>query len=403
MLPEFPALIVDEAHAFVRVAIEHLSVMAGPTRVEALVDGSPGAGGNLPDVARAGEGAARLVALHRSLSTAERIAREWFGKKNGARGNGDDRRRYRDPEELSALCPVDPEPVLHALGTLSADARTLAGSLDGDGTGAASEAEAAFLAEVERFRGEVDALRKDFDDLLHPDPQDHERVHWKDWSEDAFSLNASPLEAGPRLAAALKDGPDRLVFTSATLAAGKDFNYFSREVGFEGALPSIAYPSPFDFTTQALALAVRRGPDPREPGWAEATAATLDALMHDPARKTMALFTSYRDLDAVRALVGGSAYEVFAQGEHGTASDVLTRVSPRRARALAGYLQLLGRGGPSRRRSRSAGADPACPSACPPNRAIRRARSVWRPREATRSPTSTFPKRCCASSRASGD
>ena len=68
---------------------------------------------------------------------------------------------------------------------------------------------------------------------------------------------------------------------------------------------------------------MRRGPDPREPGWAEATAETLDALMRDPARKTMALFTSYRDLDAVRALVGGSAYQVVAQGEHGTASDVL--------------------------------------------------------------------------------
>jgi ATP-dependent DNA helicase DinG len=321
VLPEFPALIVDEAHAFVRVAIEHLTVAAGPMRLQSLVDASPGGGGSLPEVARSGEGASRLVAVHRSLSTAERIAREWFGKKNGARGNGDDRRRYSDPEELAALCPLDAEPVFHALGTLSADAGALALYLDGNGV--ESESEGAFLAEIGRFQGEVEALRKDMDVLLHPDPQDRERVHWKEWSEDGFSLNASPLEAGPRVAAALASGPERLVFTSATLAAGKDFNYFSREVGFEGVLPSIAYPSPFDFTTQALALAVRRGPDPREPGWAEATAQTLDALMHDPARKTMALFTSYRDLDAVRALVGGSAYDVFAQGEHGTASDVL--------------------------------------------------------------------------------
>jgi ATP-dependent DNA helicase DinG len=64
-------------------------------------------------------------------------------------------------------------------------------------------------------------------------------------------------------------------------------------------LPSIAYPSPFEFETQSIVLAVRRGPDPRQAGWAETTAATLDALLNDPARKTMALFTSYRDLGKV--------------------------------------------------------------------------------------------------------
>ena len=70
----------------------------------------------------------------------------------------------------------------------------------------------------------------DLDDLLHPDPGDRDAVAWKEWGgEDDFSLSRSPLEVGPHLATALAEGPERIVFTSATLAAGKDFSYFAQE------------------------------------------------------------------------------------------------------------------------------------------------------------------------------
>jgi Rad3-related DNA helicase len=306
LLPAHRALIVDEAHAFVRVALDHLGVSAGPQRVAALVESAPGSDGILPPSVRDGLGASRMLALRRSLSAMERVAREYFGKRNGARGAGDDRRRYRSPEDLARLCPLSPEALVDALGTLLADARAVESFVnDGGGEG---DVEGIFLADAGRFAEETDAFRRDLDDLLHPDPADPDRVTWKEWgTDDLFSLNASPLEIGKRLAAALEEGPDRVVFTSATLAAGKDFSYFAREVGLHDRLHTVAYPSPFDFREQALAVAVRRGPDPREPGWAPAVAGTLDALMRDPARKTMALFTSYRDLDGVHAALTGRA------------------------------------------------------------------------------------------------
>ncbi len=304
LLPTHRALIVDEAHAFVRVALDHLGVGVGPARVAALVESAPGSDGILPEAARDGVGASRLAALRRSLAAVERAAREYFGKKNGGRGAGDDRRRYRSPEDLARLCPLAAQPLVDALGTLHADARSLQGFVENEGANA--DPEGAFLVETQRFVEEAAAFRKDLDDLLHPDPSDRERVTWKEWgADDTFSLNASPLEIGGPLAAALEEGPDRVVFTSATLAAGKDFSYFAREVGLFDRLHAVAYPSPFRFEEQALAVAVRRGPDPREPGWAEATAETLDALLRDPARKTMALFTSYRDLDQVHAALTG--------------------------------------------------------------------------------------------------
>jgi len=131
-----------------------------------------------------------------------------------------------------------------------------------------------------------------------------------------------------------------VVFTSATLAAGNDFSYFARETGLEGDLHCVAYPSPFDFESQALVIGVRRGPDPRERGWAESVATTLHALLVDPGRKTMALFTSYRDLGRVsRALEAlhpeGAvpAYLRLAQGDGDTAAQMLERFR-REPRAL---------------------------------------------------------------------
>ncbi len=352
VLPAFEALVVDEAHAFLRVALDHLTVSAGPARAAALADASPGSGGLVPGAVRAGEGASRLAALHRSTAALDAAFRGWFGRKNGARPTGDDRRRYRDPGELAALCPLSADPLTGALGTLLADARALESFVDREGGG--GEDEEGFLTECGRFAEEIESLRRDLDDLLHPDPADRDRVQWKEWGgEEAFSLNAAPLEIGPRLAGSLREGPERLVFTSATLAAGRDFGYFARETGLGESLHTVAYPSPFDFTEQALAVAVRRAPDPRDPSWPEATAATLDGLLRDPGRKTLALFTSYRDLENVREalerrLAAGrpmfdpfakpgetetppDPYQILAQGSGGTASDLLQRFrrSPR--------------------------------------------------------------------------
>lgn len=340
ILPEMGALIVDEAHNFVRVALDHLTRNVGPGRVAALLDEAPGSGGRTPASLLAGEGASRLAALHRAAARVEGAARTYFGKENGRPPTEDARLRYRDAEELGALCPLPADPLDHALGTLEADARTLEAFLAphpeaGDGPTAGA------LADLARLRDETQLLREDLEFLSRPDPENRETVWWKAWAASGtFSLNAAPLEVGPSLAAVLGRGPEAVVFTSATLAAGTDFSYFARETGLHGDLHCVAYPSPFDFASQALVIGVRRGPDPRQPGWAESVAATLHALLADPGRKTMALFTSYRDLGRVNralegldGLPGDAAYARLAQGDGDTAAQLLERFR-REPRAL---------------------------------------------------------------------
>ncbi len=334
LLPAFDALIVDEAHAFVKVALDHLSLSVGPGRVSALLEAGPGTRGAPPEMVRTGEGSVLLTELHRAVSRLELASRTWFGKTNGRRPQGESRQRYADPASFLRLTPNPLTPFSEAIDDARDRADTLRRHVGREGEG--TEREEAFAQELARFREDLETLRRDLDSVTSPDPNARDTVTWKEWTgDDLFNLHASPLEAGPSIASALAEGPDRIVFTSATLAAGRDFEYFAREVGHAGALASVAYPTPFDFAEQALALAVRSGLDPRQPGWAAQTAGTLFRLATDPARKTMALFTSYRDLESVgealRALDLPEDLAILVQGAGGTAADLLTRFkeSPR--------------------------------------------------------------------------
>jgi ATP-dependent DNA helicase DinG len=356
LLPAADALIVDEAHGFVRAALDHLTVSVGPGRVASLLESLPGGGGFLPDAVRTGEGSTRLAALHRAAGRLEGAGREFFGRKNGAPPEGDPRQRYRDAAEYDALCPLSRDALTETVLGAVADAEALEAWVERFAT-RDDDVVRGFLGEIRRFREEGTLVARDLEALAEPDPERGE-VTWKEWGGGAFSLNRSPLELGPALAPVLARGPSAVVFTSATLAAGNDFTCVARDVGFtvEGDLFTIAYPSPFSFPDQAVVLAVRRSPDPRDAGWAATTADTLDRLMRAPGRKTMALFTSYRDLSRVHRILadgpsgngggggngGGNAddgnpdhagggYDVLAQGGAGEVPRLLEafRASPR--------------------------------------------------------------------------
>jgi ATP-dependent DNA helicase DinG len=326
LLSAFDALVVDEAHAFVRVALDHLSDYVGPARVASLAEDLPGRRNQVPAF-QFGEGASRLAAVHRAFARVDSEARTYFGSKNGARPPEDPRQRYRDSDELTVINPLSPEGLRDALGTLSADADALRYFLESRPEDDDDRSQVT-RSGIERFRGEVASLRDGFERLLRPEIGESDRVTWKEWGEGAgFSLRSTPIELGPRLAGQLREGPAAVVFTSATLAAGGDFSFFASDIGLDHGLPSIAYPSPFEFDRQAIFLAVRRGPDPRQPGWAESTAATLAALLQDPGRKTLALFTSYRDLgkvaDCLRLTASG--FSLLVQEPRSEPSSLLDR------------------------------------------------------------------------------
>jgi len=315
-LPAFDALIVDEAHAFVTASLDLMTRVLGPARLASLAEAAPAAA--LPPWLRRGEGDRRFAAFRRALEALLSAGVEVFGSANGRCPPGDPRRRFRDPAELEVLCPAGFAPLERALAILARETEAMNDFLV-DEVGEGDPYFAWFATQLARVGEETEAARKDLAELLQPDPNDAARVYWKEWTgAEAFSLAMSPLEVGPALVPSLKRGPSRVIFTSATLAAGEDFGFFARETGLDGDLHALALPSPFDYPKQILAVAVDSGPDPREEGYPLQTASTLHALMEDPGRKAMALFTSYKDLravaEALSSLQPHQAYSLFCQG-----------------------------------------------------------------------------------------
>ena len=94
------------------------------------------------------------------------------------------------------------------------------------------------------------------------------------------------------------------ISTSATISTGGDFNYFKRQVGLDlvdRPIRELLVDSPFDYQTQARLYIPRGLPEPRpanEEQYQAAIVAELRDLMQITSGRAFLLFTSYRGLQA---------------------------------------------------------------------------------------------------------
>jgi ATP-dependent DNA helicase DinG len=89
--------------------------------------------------------------------------------------------------------------------------------------------------------------------------------------------------------------------TSATLAVGRpDLAYFRGRIGADNAEP-LQLGSPFDFQKQMKLFIVRKMPDPRENGYAEALAEWIGHFVRETEGRAFVLFTNYRGMQQAAA------------------------------------------------------------------------------------------------------
>ncbi len=122
-------------------------------------------------------------------------------------------------------------------------------------------------------------------------PPDH--VAWVEGPEASPSLRVAPVDVGPTLAERLWS-ETTAVLTSATVppAAVTRLGLPPERVD------QIDVGSPFDHEHNALLYCAAHLPDPREPAWEGAAHADLRSLIEAAGGRTLALFTSYRAMDA---------------------------------------------------------------------------------------------------------
>lgn len=165
-------------------------------------------------------------------------------------------------------------------------------------------------------------------------PEAPEQIRWAEVFSQSLALNATPLHVAPIFRRQLQEGhPRAWIFTSATLAVGRDFGHYLRELGLDGLDPSPAtsvWGSPFDYGSQALLYAPQAMPDPNSPGYPEAVARVALPLIRAAQGRTFVLCTALRAMRRIHELLAeglareGLGFPLLLQGE-ASRSELLER------------------------------------------------------------------------------
>jgi Rad3-related DNA helicase len=131
--------------------------------------------------------------------------------------------------------------------------------------------------------------------LLEPDAN---QVYWFSQISRAADavLRAAPLNVGGLLQEHVFDPRQSVVFTSASLAVGGNFDYFRQRVGLEREPEMLILPSPFDYLNQALVCLPSGLPEPQSEDFGPAVVRVVADIAGRIGGRTLALFTSHRQL-----------------------------------------------------------------------------------------------------------
>lgn len=324
LLPDYDAVIFDEAHTLEDVAAEHFGVSLSSGQVNFLLNRlfSPKSGRGL--LAALGDADTRdqVAMVRRSAEEFFTALVHWKAEgANGTVGNG--RRpdgahqrsqgyaemlRVRQPIRLTASLPVE----LRILGT---KLQKLAGRQSHD------EVRIELQAAAKRCNDLADLASTWLDQRLD------DQVYWLERSfgrgQPRVTLASAPIHLGPVLREHVFERIPTVILTSATLSTGPGedgFSFFVERLGFGGG-KTLQLGSPFDYRRQAELHLFRNLPDPaQEPQEHEQTLRHyIQRYVAESGGRTFVLFTNteqmHRLADQLRSWFADHGYPFFCQGE----------------------------------------------------------------------------------------
>jgi ATP-dependent DNA helicase DinG len=249
ILPDYDAVIFDEAHTIEGVAGDHLGLGVTSAQVEYNLNRLFNDRTNKGLLVREQQQQAKLLAdLQMDVTTCRFAADDffhdwnaWVAKHPGANG------RVRKPEQIE--------------NRLSPHLEALAKRL--------RYASQSFTEETDKqdFVAASDRLLSLAGTIASWNQQETgDSVYWLERTEGRFSktmLSAAPIEVGPALRSQLFEAGPTVIMTSATLAVGEppSFRYFQDRLGV-GHGDTLRLGSPFNFSEQATLVLLRDMPDP---------------------------------------------------------------------------------------------------------------------------------------------
>ena len=206
------------------------------------------------------------------------------------------------------------------------------------------------LIECNRRLGE---LKIEFAEFLSQQADDH--VYWVERggkTQRNLSLNAAPVDVADYLRRRLFESDTSVIMTSATLGVSSvkgsvsseatnrirsenlklntehSLSYFSKRVGCESAT-KLVVGTPFDYERQMKLFTVKKMPDPREAGYADALIHWVEHFVRQTHGKAFVLFTSYKLMQEVaermRPFFAELKLELFVQGTGTPRSTMLEK------------------------------------------------------------------------------
>lgn len=127
---------------------------------------------------------------------------------------------------------------------------------------------------------------------------DESYVYWVERRARGCFLQATPIDVSGLLSDRLFARLETAVLTSATLAVSGGFDYVKRRLGLDNPR-TLVVPSHFDFSRQALLYVPPDLPDPRSPAFPAAAAAEIARILGHSRGRAFVLFTSYQQMRLV--------------------------------------------------------------------------------------------------------
>jgi ATP-dependent DNA helicase DinG len=144
--------------------------------------------------------------------------------------------------------------------------------------------------------------------------KDRQFVYWIERRGRGTFLQATPIDVAQILDNKLFDRIDSVVLTSATLAVAGEFEFTKARLGLRSAR-TLVVPSHFDYGEQALLYVPQNLPDPRNQAFTAAAAREIIELLFFSRGRAFVLFTSYQQMRLIYDRVSFEIpYETLLQG-----------------------------------------------------------------------------------------
>ena len=279
VLPDYTAVILDEAHLIEEVASEYFGAQVSNYQIDDLVRDL----GMLTI-----EDASVDQELTHSVARMSRFADNFFlGFRDGRGEDG----RY----------PIIPGTFARRNSSGELEATPL-GELYVALQGAIARADTTLDAlkdkppEVESLIRRLREIRLELEFIVTG--TDKKFVYWLERRNRGVFLRASPIDVAGLLQDKLFEEVPTVVLTSATLSSGGNFAFIRDRLGLDTADDLIASSS-FDYENQAILYLPMRMPDPRDRNWAQAAADEVIRILNATEGRAFVLSTSLAGMQSL--------------------------------------------------------------------------------------------------------